>query len=82
MKTIKKFSPGLILIYIFLISTVAMIVILLGRFLTDESSKVIIHIWLGELFLVIIYCLVFYDSGQARKSGKNNLSAMRHQETE
>lgn len=76
MKTLKKFSLGLVLLYVFLISTVALIVILLLR-LMPEQSKTVIDIWLVELFLLIGYCLFFYDAGKARKSRKNGVSVMR-----
>jgi UDP-N-acetylmuramyl pentapeptide phosphotransferase/UDP-N-acetylglucosamine-1-phosphate transferase len=78
MKNLKKLSLGLILLYVFLISTVALIIILLLR-LMPEQSKTIIDIWLVELCLLIGYCLFFYDARrQARKSRKNGVSVMRH----
>jgi hypothetical protein len=77
MKNLKKLSLGLILLYVFLISTVALIIILLLR-LMPEQSKTIIDIWLVELFLLIGYCLFFYDARRARKSRKNGVSVMRH----
>lgn len=67
----------MILLYGFLISTIALIVILLFRLMPD-NNKVVVNIWTGELFLVICYCLFFYDAGKARKSGKKDVSVLRH----
>jgi len=52
-------------------------VILLFRLIPD-NNKVVVNIWTGELFLVICYCLFFYDAGKARKSGKKDVSVLRH----
>ncbi|MCX6260323.1 MAG: hypothetical protein NTY95_05725 [Bacteroidia bacterium] len=69
MKNLKRFNFGVVLIYVFLISTVALIAILVFN-LMPERSNTVIKIWLVELFLVMGYCLFFYDAGQARKGVK------------
>jgi hypothetical protein len=78
MKNLKKISMGLVLLNIFIISTVALLVIILCKLLPQESSRVIVNIWLVELFLVAGYCLLFYDARRAKKPGKRNISVLRH----
>lgn len=78
MKNLKKLSFGIVLIYVFLISTIALIVILLFK-LMPEQSKIAFDIWLVELFLAMGYCLFFYDARKARKGGKKNILVMKHQ---
>jgi hypothetical protein len=66
MKNLKKFNFGMVLMYVFLISTVAFIAILAFN-LMPERNHTAFRIWLVELFLVIGYCLFFYDARQSRK---------------
>jgi hypothetical protein len=78
MKNLKKISMGLVLLNIFLISTVTLLIILLCKILPQESSRLFVNIWLVELFLVIGYCLLFYDARRAKKPGRKDVSVMRH----
>jgi hypothetical protein len=77
MKNSKKISLGIILLYFFLLSTVALIVILLFR-LMPEYSKTVINIWIAEFLLAIGYCLFFYDASKARKNDRRRITAIRH----
>lgn len=77
MKDSKKFNLGIILLYVFLLSTVALLVILLLRLMPD-GGKVAINIWIIELFVLIGYCLFFYDASKARKNNKKSITAIRH----
>jgi hypothetical protein len=77
MKNLKKSNFGMVLMYVFLISTVALIAILLLK-LMPERINTVINIWLVELFLLIGYCLFFYDARPVRKSGRKNISVLKH----
>jgi hypothetical protein len=77
MKNSKRLSPGVILLNIFLISTIALMVILLFRLIPD-GSRTIVNIWIGELILVVVYCLFFYDSGKIKKNRRKDVSVLRH----
>jgi hypothetical protein len=78
MVNFKKISIGLVLLNIFLISTVALFIILLCKLLPQEGTRLIINIWLVELFLAIGYCLIFYDARRTKKAGNKKVSVMRH----
>lgn len=71
MGNFKKISFGLVLLNVFLISTVVLLVILLCKLMPQESTRLIINIWLVELFLLIGYCLIFYDARRTKKKAGN-----------
>jgi|WetSurSiteA1Bulk_404760.scaffolds.fasta_scaffold00015_10 hypothetical protein len=77
MKNSKKISLGIILLYFFLLSTVALIVILLFR-LMPENSKIVVNIWIAEFLLSIGYCLFFYDASKVKKNDRKRITATRH----
>ena len=77
MKNLKKSDVGMVLMYVFVISTVALIAILLLK-LMPERINTVINIWLVELFLAMGYCLFFYDAKQARKGSRKNISVLKH----
>lgn len=77
MKTLKKSNFGMVLMYVFSVSTVVLIVLLLLK-LMPERINTVINIWLVELFIVIGYCLFFYDARQARKGSRKNISVLKH----
>ena len=77
MKNLKKSNFGTVLMYVFSVSTVVLMVLLALK-LVPERINTIINIWLVELFLVIGYCLFFYDARQARKGGRKNISVLKH----
>ena len=77
MKNLRKSNFGMVLMYVFSGSTVILMVILALK-LMPEWINTAINIWLVELFLVIGYCLFFYDARQERKGSRKNISVLKH----
>lgn len=77
MKNFKGLNLGMVLLNIFLLSTIALIVILLFRIM-PESNRILVNIWIAELLLFVFYCLFFYDAGKIKKSGRKHISVLRH----
>jgi hypothetical protein len=77
MKNLRKSNFGMVLMYVFSVSTVVLMVLLALKLMPDRINTVI-NIWLVELFLVIGYCLFFYDARQVRKGGRKNISVLKH----
>jgi hypothetical protein len=78
MKNSRRISMGLVLLNIFLVSTVVLIIILLCKILPQEKTGLLVNIWLAEMFILIVYCLLFYDAGKGHKAGGKKISVLRH----
>ncbi len=73
MKTRRNFDTGLILLSIFLISTLILIVTNSFKLVSDSTIFFIVNIWEVELGMVIGYGIIFYDAKQSIKNRRTSL---------
>ena len=64
MKTYKKPDAGIILLIVFIVSTVILLIINFFNLAPDYTRLVIVYIWLTELLFLIGYVCLFHNIKQ------------------
>jgi len=64
MKIYKKSDTGIILLSLFLLSTVILLIINFFNLVPDNARMIIVYIWLAEFVFLIGYVCLFHNIRQ------------------